>query len=151
MTSDRRSFLVQALGGLTGISLLPELLPAEPVRLVTAVRVGLIGAGRQGRAIIAELQQLPDVTVSAVCDTHPARLRTALERAPGATGVPDHSALLARPDVGALRLAYEALELPDPERQRLVVLLAADAATSTALDRLAGRRPGALRAVDGRG
>jgi len=56
--------------------------------------------------------------------------------------------LLARPDLGALRLSFEVLELADPERQRLVVLLPADAATATALDRLAGRRPGALRAVE---
>jgi predicted dehydrogenase len=105
MTSDRRSFLVQTLGGLTGISLLPELLPADPVRLAAPVRVGLIGAGRQGRAIIAELQQLPDVTITAICDTNPARRRAALERAPGAAGVTDHPALLGRPDVEAVIVA----------------------------------------------
>ncbi|MEW2431259.1 hypothetical protein AB0877_24870 [Micromonospora sp. NPDC047644] len=33
--------------------------------------------------------------------------------------------------------------------QRLVVRLPADAATATALDELAGRRPGRLRAVAG--
>lgn len=54
---------------------------------------------------------------------------------------------LAHPHVGVLRLAFETLELPDADRQRLVVYLPADAATTAGLDRLAGRQPGALRAV----
>ena len=103
--ADRRSFLIQTVGGLTGISLLPELLPAEPFRLPAPVRVGLIGAGRQGRAIIGELQQLPDVTLTAVCDVTPGRLRTALDRAPGTATTPDHQALLARTDVDAVIIA----------------------------------------------
>jgi len=53
---------------------------------------------------------------------------------------------LSHPDAGLLRLAFETLELPDPD-QRLIVYLPADAATAAGLDRLAGRRPGALRAV----
>jgi len=51
------------------------------------------------------------------------------------------------PEVGLLRLAFETLELPGVDRQRLVVHLAADAATATGLDRLVGREPGALRSV----
>lgn len=54
---------------------------------------------------------------------------------------------LAHPDVGVLRLAFETLELPDPDRQRLVIYLPADSGTSAALDRLAGRQPGRLRSV----
>ena len=54
---------------------------------------------------------------------------------------------LAHPEVGLLRLAFETLELPDADRQRLVVYLPADAATSAGLDRLAGRHPGALRSL----
>ncbi|MEV0154480.1 helix-turn-helix transcriptional regulator [Micromonospora sp. NPDC050686] len=52
------------------------------------------------------------------------------------------------PEVGPLRLAYETLALAD-DQQRLVVQLPADAATADALDRLLGRRPGALRPVAG--
>jgi hypothetical protein len=54
---------------------------------------------------------------------------------------------LVHPEVGVLRLAFETLELADPD-QRLVVHLPADAETSARLDRLAGRQPGALRSVD---
>jgi transcriptional regulator with XRE-family HTH domain len=51
------------------------------------------------------------------------------------------------PEAGRLRVAFETLQLPDDDDQRLVVYLPADEATTEALDRLAGRRPGTLRAV----
>lgn len=54
---------------------------------------------------------------------------------------------LSHPEVGVLRLAFETLRLPDPDDQRLVIYLAADATTAAGLDRLAGRQPGALRSV----
>ena len=57
---------------------------------------------------------------------------------------------LAHPGVGELRLAYETLTLPDADDQRLIVYLPADDASSVALDRLTGRRPGALRPVPDR-
>jgi transcriptional regulator with XRE-family HTH domain len=50
------------------------------------------------------------------------------------------------PEVGPLRLLHETLALPD-DGQRVVIHLPADEATAAALDRLTGRRPGALRAV----
>ncbi|MGI5453875.1 helix-turn-helix domain-containing protein [Streptomyces sp. CA-249302] len=56
--------------------------------------------------------------------------------------------LVDHPEAGRLRLSYETLTLPE-EGQRLVVHIPADEATATALDRLNGRRPGALRAVSG--
>ncbi|MBS1240978.1 MAG: hypothetical protein H6R40_405, partial [Gemmatimonadetes bacterium] len=103
--SDRRTFLLQTAGTLAGISLLPDTLSAEPVRLAAPTRVGLIGAGRHGRAIIAELQKMPDVTIGMVCDISPARRRTALERASGAEGVSDYRAVLGKADIGAVILA----------------------------------------------
>ncbi|RAY12759.1 transcriptional regulator [Actinomadura craniellae] len=51
---------------------------------------------------------------------------------PGYTGVERW----AHPVAGELRLAYESLELPDADEQRLVVYLPADDAASTALDHL---------------
>jgi len=54
---------------------------------------------------------------------------------------------ISHPAVGVLRLAFETLGLPDADRQRLVVYLPADAATTAGLDRLTGRQPGGLRSV----
>jgi transcriptional regulator with XRE-family HTH domain len=56
---------------------------------------------------------------------------------------------LLHPDVGELRLAYETLQLPDNDYQRLVIYLPADDATAVALDRLARPDLGTLRAVRG--
>jgi hypothetical protein len=56
--------------------------------------------------------------------------------------------VMTHPEAGVLRLSYETLALPD-DGLRMVVHLAADESTATALDRLNGRRPGALRAVQG--
>jgi hypothetical protein len=56
--------------------------------------------------------------------------------------------VVEHPEAGHLRLSFETLMLAD-EGRRLVVHLPADQATATALDRLNGRRPGALRAVNG--
>ena len=69
-----------------------------------------------------------------------------LERVPGLPR--SHGVTrLAHPEAGELRLAYETLDLPAADDQRLLAYLPADAATAEALDRLTGRRPGALRAV----
>nr|WP_202539117.1 helix-turn-helix domain-containing protein [Streptomyces sp. SID8379] len=57
--------------------------------------------------------------------------------------------LVAHPEVGPLRLAHEVLSLPDADAQTILVHLPADDATAAALDRLHGRTPGALRAVNG--
>lgn len=65
-----------------------------------------------------------------------------LAAAPRRTG----SQHLEHPEAGSLRLLHETLALPD-EGQRVVIHLPADDATAAALDRLNGRRPGALRAV----
>ncbi|GLH98163.1 helix-turn-helix transcriptional regulator [Phytohabitans aurantiacus] len=56
---------------------------------------------------------------------------------------------LAHPEVGTLRLAYETLDLPADDAQRLIVHLPADAATSAALDRLNTHPPQPLRLVVG--
>jgi transcriptional regulator with XRE-family HTH domain len=55
----------------------------------------------------------------------------------------------AHPQVGQLRLAYETLELPDPDELRLVVYLASDEATATALDRLTDCHPAASTTAAG--
>ncbi|MBF6355049.1 helix-turn-helix domain-containing protein [Nocardia higoensis] len=66
-------------------------------------------------------------------------------------GLPAASGItrMNHPVIGPLRLAYETLDLSADDAQRLIVHLPADEASAHALDRLAGRRPGGLRAVSG--
>ncbi|QKV95786.1 helix-turn-helix domain-containing protein [Streptomyces sp. NA02950] len=73
------------------------------------------------------------------------------ERVRTLPGLPRRSGVLrlVHPEEGELRLAFETLELPVDDEQLLVVHLPADETASAALDRLAGRRSGALRAVSG--
>ena len=78
---------------------------AAPPRLGEPVRVGLIGAGRQGRAILGELAKLEDVTVAAVCDSDERRLRGAARRAPDAKLVPAHAEVLDDASIGAVVVA----------------------------------------------
>jgi transcriptional regulator with XRE-family HTH domain len=52
--------------------------------------------------------------------------------------------LLTHPEAGQLRLNYETLELPDPDRQRLVILLPATPETELALAKYAPARVPAL-------
>lgn len=103
-TSDRRTFLAQTVGALAGIALVPDPLEALPVLQSDAPRlgVGIVGAGRQGRAIIAELQKIPQVQIAAICDTSPARLKTAVERITGAQAVAEHRAMLDNAAVQAV-------------------------------------------------
>ncbi len=114
---------------------------AGPLGLLEGERPNLPVAARQSDPYLADL--VDELTVAAgaaftdrLRSAGPAR-RAGVER-------------VAHPGVGELRLAYEMLELPDSDDQRLVVLLPADDATSAALDSLTGRRPGGLRAVPDR-
>ncbi|GAB7106980.1 helix-turn-helix transcriptional regulator [Streptomyces phaeofaciens JCM 4814] len=102
---------------------------------------------------VAALKQGPgqaDVHVGALMDEltvssgepFAGRLRT-LPGLPRANGV----VRMVHPEAGEMRLAYETLDLPTDDDQQLVVHLPADDASAAVLDRLTGRRPGALRAV----
>jgi transcriptional regulator with XRE-family HTH domain len=64
-------------------------------------------------------------------------------------GLPKSSGItrMVHPGAGLLRLAYEMLELPADDDQRLIVYLPADAAASAALDSLANHSPQRLRLV----
>jgi len=116
-TKNRREFLIQTAGaaaaaiavpldalGTVEFRAAPE--AARPARAAAPVSVGVIGTGRQGRAMIAELQKIEGVTIAAVCDIDEARLSAAARRAAGAEGFTDHRALLdKRRDVQAVLIA----------------------------------------------
>lgn len=95
-SATRRDFLAHAAGAVTAVALMPEWLPAAPVIRGQALRVALVGAGRQGRAIVAELGKLESVAVAALCDSDAARLEQGLRRTPGAAGFADHRTLLEK-------------------------------------------------------
>jgi predicted dehydrogenase len=85
MDMQRREFL-QAAGAMAVMSLVPELVPAAPVRNGEPLPVGVIGLGRQGRLVLGELGKLDAVRVVAACDNDPSRLETGMKKLPAATG-----------------------------------------------------------------
>ncbi|HJM56895.1 MAG TPA: Gfo/Idh/MocA family oxidoreductase, partial [Planctomycetota bacterium] len=96
-SSDRRSFLKGAAGAAAAFAFQPDL-SASPRALNAPLRVGLIGAGRQGRAILGELGKFEDITIAAVCDSDARRLSSAKRRAPGAVFYAEHKAMLESED-----------------------------------------------------
>jgi predicted dehydrogenase len=103
--STRREFLVQSsgavgglgvmLGGMSAMAIVPATaLAAAARRLAGPVNVGLIGGGRQGRAIIGELQKMENVKIAAVCDSDESRASGAARRATGAASFTDHRTML---------------------------------------------------------
>lgn len=94
--TNRREFLQHTAGAVAAVSLIPALGSMASVILQAPVRVGLVGAGRQGRAILAELQKIEDVTVAAVCDVVESRLNSGLRRVKGALGYTSHAEMLEK-------------------------------------------------------
>jgi predicted dehydrogenase len=95
MTTSRRDFLVQSAGALTAMALVPELHAAPRIiGRADPLTVGLVGCGRQGRAILTELAKFPVVKVTAVCDVEPARREGASKRVEGATPYATHADML---------------------------------------------------------
>lgn len=104
--TDRRAFLVHTAGTMAAIALIPELEPLRRVRPGLALKVGVVGVGRHGRAIISELQKMEGVEVAAVCDTSPTHLVNVASKTPGVEGFADHRALLEkRKDIPAIVVA----------------------------------------------
>jgi len=89
----RRDFVIQAAGALTAVAILPTL-SRGAFRPAAPVSVGLVGAGRQGRLILAELARMEGITVAGVCDTDASRRETGSKRASGARAFDSHKAML---------------------------------------------------------
>lgn len=101
---DRRDFLVQSAGALAAVSLVPSLGFAG-MKLAAPVSVGVIGLGRQGRAIIAELGGIDGAQIGAICDTDERRLRAGERRARGAKTHQDARFVLEDPEIDAVCIA----------------------------------------------
>lgn len=103
---DRRGFMMQAAGALAAVSIFPSVLPAGVRREGEGLGVALVGAGRQGRAILGELAKIEAVKVVAVCDSDAQRLEAVGRRVQGAESFADHRAMLEkRTDVSAVIVA----------------------------------------------
>ncbi|HEX2837808.1 MAG TPA: Gfo/Idh/MocA family oxidoreductase [Phycisphaerales bacterium] len=101
---DRREFLVQSAGALSAVAILPAF--AAAASLAAPLNVAVIGLGRQGRAIIAELQKMESVKVAAVCDSDPTRLESGAKRVQGAASFATHAELIDKAkDVTAVIIA----------------------------------------------
>src|SRR5688500_7185184 len=105
--TDRRSFLVHGAGLAGAFAFAPALELARALPQDAApVDVAVIGAGKQGRAILGELVKFPQVRVAAVCDVNDGRLKSGLRRVQGAKGYATHPELLEKePSVAAVFVA----------------------------------------------
>ena len=102
---DRRTFLSHAAGGVAAMALVPNLSAFGGFSGADGLRVGVIGAGRQGREIIAELARIAGVTVSAICDSDERRLQSGLRRSSTAKGYASVSEMLSSGTVDAVAVA----------------------------------------------
>jgi len=103
--TDRRSLLKTAALGAAATWIQPELGVLYALPTGANLRVGLVGCGRQGRAILAELAKVEGVSVTAICDTDERRLTSGARRAPDAKGYATHGALLDADVVDAVVVA----------------------------------------------
>lgn len=94
---DRRQILLHGASGLAATVLAPELEFLRPSITTNApLSVAVIGAGRQGRAILGELATIAEVKIAAICDSDDSRLQAASRRAEGAVIYASHAELLAK-------------------------------------------------------
>ncbi len=104
METSRRDF-IRTSAGLATMAILPDLSLARALRL-DGMAVAIIGAGRQSRVLMTEMQKIAGATITAVCDPVRSRLDAGVRRAPGSEAFTDHRALLTqRADVQAVFIA----------------------------------------------
>lgn len=95
--TDRRDFLQHSLGAMAAVALTPSLAELAPLRAASApITVAIVGSGRQGRAILQELQKIEGVEVAAVCDVDPGRLKKAVRRVRGLRGYASHAEMFEK-------------------------------------------------------
>ncbi len=103
--NNRREFLVKTAGGLAAAAVLPELGFVKLPSPRAGLRVGVIGAGRQGRTILGELTKIAGAEVAAVCDVDDRRMQAGLRRSSGAEGFTTVEAMLSSGKIDAAIVA----------------------------------------------
>lgn len=92
---DRRTFLQSSIAGAAALSLVPDSAFGAPLRLRRETELILAGAGRQGRAIVAEIAKIAGAKIVAVVDPVESRRASTTRRAGDATGYASLSEALA--------------------------------------------------------
>lgn len=90
--TTRRTFL-QTSGGMAALALMPKFGLAAPANL--DLEVAVIGAGRQGRSILAELLKFDGLRVGAICDVDERRLKSGARRAKDSKTYSNHLEMFA--------------------------------------------------------
>ena len=129
MTSvpNRRDFLHQ-MAGVTALAVSPEFLPRAPVGRPAELRVGLVGVGRWGSKLLAELLKFEQVEVGAICDTNSSGVRRGKRRVPEANSYSDHREMLEKEkDLAAVFVAtpthlHKAVALDSPASRQARLL-----------------------------
>lgn len=102
----RRQFLQRSAGAAGALAFVPDLSRRRRKFGKAPVKLAVVGVGRHGRTILAELGKLNGGQVVAVCDLDPNRLRSAKRRAKGAEAFEDFDSLLQKQtDVEAVIVA----------------------------------------------
>ncbi|MEL7471919.1 MAG: Gfo/Idh/MocA family oxidoreductase [Planctomycetota bacterium] len=115
---DRRTFVAQSAGALAAVALAPGLAHAA-LRSRDDIRVGIIGLGRQGRSILAELQTFNNVFIKGLCDVDARRLGSARRREQGAAAFESVEALLGSDEIDAVFIATPTHRHREPVEQAL--------------------------------
>ena len=101
--ADRRSFLKASVASLGSSLLLQGQSPND------TVRVAFIGVGNRGSFLLKHMLTVPGITVVAICDTDPERLKAGIAAATAAGSHPEayteYRKLLDRKDVDAVVIA----------------------------------------------
>lgn len=98
---SRRHFIGQVASGLAGTLAVP----ASVLGANGRVRIGLIGAGARGTALVREAMLCPNVEVAAFADVYTRRLEEAKAAAPEAKTFTDYRALLDDKSIDAVLIA----------------------------------------------
>ena len=103
MPLSRRSFLSATTASVAAAAALrPSTASARIQGASDRVRIGVIGAGRQGQTVMRGHLALPDVEIASICDVYEPNLQLGAKLAPEAKQVKDFRAILDDKSIDAV-------------------------------------------------
>jgi predicted dehydrogenase len=100
--NSRRDFIKQAALGTAAYLAYPA---AKVLGANDRIRVGMIGVGGRGQALLEEVQKVPNVQLVAMADIYSRRREEAQKKAPGIQTLDDHRRLLDMKDLDGIIVA----------------------------------------------